>query len=221
MSQWIRVIAEDLGAVRANDPASKSGLEALLCHTALHAVLIYRLAHWIMIRLHLRLLARLLSAGARWLTGVEIHPGARIGRRCFIDHGTGVVIGETVEIGDDCVMFHNVTLGGTGKHRGKRHPTVGNSVLLGTGAVLLGPIAVGDRAKIGAGSFIRMHDVPADCTAVGIPARIVRRDGRRVNEELPATRLSDASIPIAGGAEPPALRESQRDADLGERAAKG
>ena len=220
MSQWIRVIAEDLGAVRANDPASKSNLEALLCHTPLHAVLIYRLAHWIMTRLHLRLLARLLSAGARWLTGVEIHPGARIGRRCFIDHGTGVVIGETVEIGDDCVMFHNVTLGGTGKHRGKRHPTVGNSVLLGTGAVLLGPISVGDRAKIGAGSFIRMRDVPADCTAVGMPARIVKRDGRRVDEALPETRLSDASIPIAGGTEPPAPRETQHDADLGERVAK-
>ncbi len=201
MPGWIRVILEDLRAVRANDPAAASSLEALLCHTPLHAILAHRLAHWMLRRLHLRLLARLLSSVARWLTGVEIHPAARIGRRFFIDHGTGVVIGETSEIGDDCVMFHNVTLGGTGKHRGKRHPTLGSSVLVGTGATLLGPIRVGDGAKVGAGSFIRMHDVPANCTAVGMPARIVRRDGRRVDDELPPTQLSDASIPIAMAAE--------------------
>ncbi len=196
MPGWIRVIAEDLRAVRANDPASQSGLEALLCHTALHAVLIYRLAHWILNRLHLRLLARLLSVGARWLTGVEIHPAARIGRRFFIDHGTGVVIGETSEIGDDCVMFHNVSLGGTGKHRGKRHPTIEDNVFIGTGATLLGPITVAANAKIGANSFIQMHDVPAGCTAAGTPARIVKRDGRRVDEPLPPTQLSDRSIPV-------------------------
>jgi serine O-acetyltransferase len=201
MPGWFRVILEDLRAVRDNDPAAASDLEALLCHTPLHAILAHRLAHWMLERLHLHLPARLLSTAARWLTGVEIHPAARIGRRFFIDHGTGVVIGETAEIGDDCVMFHNVTLGGTGKHSGKRHPTLGHSVLVGTGATLLGPIRVGDGAKIGAGAFIRMHDVPASCTAVGMPARLVKRDGRSVDEELPATRLSDASMPIAVAAE--------------------
>ena len=201
MPSWLRTALEDLRAVRANDPAAGSALEALLCHTPLHAILAHRLAHWLLERFGLRLLARLLSTGARWLTGVEIHPGARIGRRFFIDHGTGVVIGETAELGDDCVMFHNVTLGGTGKHRGKRHPTVGDGVLIGTGATLLGPVRVGDGAKIGAGSFIRMHDVPAGCTAVGMPARLVKRGSQRVDEELPKTRLSGESIPVAVAAE--------------------
>jgi serine O-acetyltransferase len=195
----LRVVAEDVRAVRANDPATRSTLEAVLCHPPLHAILIHRLAHQVLARLKLRLLARLLSTAARFATGVEIHPGARIGRRFFIDHGAGVVIGETAEIGDDCVLFHNVTLGGTGKHRGKRHPTLGDGVLIGTGATLLGPIQVGSRAVIGAGSFIRMRDVPAGCTAAGTPARIVKRDGMRVDEELPATRLSEASIPVALG----------------------
>jgi serine O-acetyltransferase len=193
MASWL----EDIAAVRANDPAPQSALEVLFCHSPLHAIGIYRLAHYLHTELGLAFLARLLSNLARFLTGVEIHPGARIGRRFFIDHGTGVVIGETAEVGDDCVLFHNVTLGGTGKHRGKRHPTVGHGVLIGTGATLLGPIHVGDRSKIGAGSFIRMHDVPADCTAAGMPARLVKRGGERVDEELPRTRLSEASIPVA------------------------
>ena len=197
----LRTLIEDLKAVQQHDPAAHNALETALCHTPLHAIWLYRLAHLLRERLRVPLLPRLLSALARFWSGVEIHPAARIGRRCFIDHGTGVVIGETAEIGDDCVMFHNVTLGGTGKHRGKRHPTLGSSVLVGTGATLLGPIRVGDGAKIGAGSFIRMHDVPANCTAVGMPARIVRRDGRRVDDDLPATQLSDASIPIAMAAE--------------------
>jgi serine O-acetyltransferase len=200
MPSILTTIAEDVRAVRANDPATCSTLEAVLCHTPLHAILVHRLAHWVLTRLKLRVLARLLSTLARFATGVEIHPGARIGRRFFIDHGAGVVIGETAEIGDDCVLFHNVTLGGTGKHRGKRHPTVGDGVLIGTGATLLGPVRVGARAVIGAGSFIRMRDVPAGCTAAGIPARIVKRDGVRVDEELPVTRLSEASIPVALGA---------------------
>jgi len=192
MASWL----EDIAAVRANDPAPQSTLEVLFCHSPLHAIGIYRMAHYLQTELGLAFVARLLSNLARFLTGVEIHPGARIGQRFFIDHGTGVVIGETAEVGDDCVLFHNVTLGGTGKHRGKRHPTVGNSVLIGTGATLLGPVHVGDRAKIGAGSFIRMRDVPADCTAAGMPARLVKRDGERVDEELPRTSLSDASIPV-------------------------
>jgi serine O-acetyltransferase len=190
-------MAEDLDCVARNDPAARSVIETLLCHTALHAIFVYRLAHLLHTRLRVPLLPRMLSTFARFMTGVEIHPGAAIGRRLFIDHGTGVVIGETSVIGDDCVLFHNVTLGGTGKHRGKRHPSVGNGVLLGTGATLLGPITVGDGAKVGAGAFVRMHDVPPHCTAAGTPARIVKRDGQRVDEDLPRTQLSEDSIPVS------------------------
>ena len=190
-------MAEDLHCVARNDPAAHSKLETLLCHSALHAIFIYRIAHLLHARLRVPLLPRMLSTFARFMTGVEIHPGATIGRRFFIDHGTGVVIGETSSIGDDCVMFHNVTLGGTGKHSGKRHPTVGNGVLLGTGATLLGPIPIGDGARVGAGSFVRMHDVPPRCTAAGTPARIVKRAGQRVDEDLPRTQLSEDSIPVS------------------------
>jgi serine O-acetyltransferase len=190
-------LLEDLRVVRHHDPAATSDLETLLCHSPLHAIFLHRVAHILHARYHVPLLPRLLSTFARFLTGVEIHPGARIGRRFFIDHGVGVVIGETAEIGDDCVLFHNVTLGGTGKHRGKRHPSLRDNVFVGTSATLLGPITIGSNAKIGANSFIRMHDVPANCTAAGSPARIVKRDGRRVNEDLPPTQLSERSIPIA------------------------
>ena len=193
----IRVFVEDLNAVVHNDPAATNRLETLLCHLPLHAVWAYRVAHFAHERWRIPLLPRLLSALARIWSGVEIHPGARIGEAFFIDHGTGVVIGETAEIGDHCVMFHNVTLGGTGKHRGKRHPTVCDNVLIGTGATLLGPITIGANSKIGANSFIHMHDVPADSTAVGTPARLVKREGMRVSEELPRTRLSERSIPVA------------------------
>jgi serine O-acetyltransferase len=190
-------MTEDLHCVARNDPAARSVIETLLCHTALHAIFVYRIAHLLHVRLRVPLLPRMLSTFARFMTGVEIHPGATIGRRFFIDHGTGVVIGETSVIGDDCVLFHNVTLGGTGKHRGKRHPSVGKGVLLGTGATLLGPVTVGDGAKVGAGAFLRMHDVPPHCTAAGTPARIVKRDGQRVDEDLPRTQLSADSIPVS------------------------
>ncbi len=202
---WI-TLREDLRAVCDNDPAARSGLEALLCHTAFHAIALYRAAHWLHARLGLRVLPRLLSVLARFWAGVEIHPAARIGRRFFIDHGTGVVIGETAQIGDDCVMFHNVTLGGTGRHRGKRHPSLGDNVFVGTGATLLGPIEVGDHARIGANSFIRMRDVPPNCTAAGSPARLLKRDGERVDAELPRTRLPAQSIPVAMASEDRARR---------------
>ncbi len=192
-----QAFAEDLNAVVQNDPAATSRLETLLCHLPLHAVWAYRIAHHLHEQLRIPLVPRLLSAFARFVTGVEIHPGARIGRAFFIDHGSGVVIGETAEIGDHCVIFHNVTLGGTGKHRGKRHPTVGDNVLIGTGATLLGPITIGDNARVGANSFIHMHDVPPGCTAVGTPARLIKRAGVRVDEELPRTQLSERSIPVA------------------------
>ena len=191
------VIVDDVRAVRVHDPAARNTLEVVLCHTPLHAIVLHRIAHRLHTRLSLTVVARLVSAFGRFLTGVEIHPGAVIGRRFFIDHGTGVVIGETAEVGNDCVMFHNVTLGGTGKHRGKRHPTVGDGVYIGTGATLLGPIVVGTGARIGAGSFIRMCDVPAHCTAVGAPARVVKRDGARVDEALPQTRPGGGSVEVA------------------------
>ena len=193
---WLATLRDDLRAVSANDPAAGGALEALLCHTPLHAILLHRLAHWLYASFGLPVLPRLLSVLARFWSGVEIHPGAQIGLRFFIDHGAGVVIGQTAEIGDDCVMFHNVTLGGTGKHHGKRHPTLENNVYIGTGTTLLGPITVGANAKVGANSFVIMHDVPPACTAVGTPARIVRRGGRNVDEELPPTRLSERSIPV-------------------------
>lgn len=187
----------DLKAVLRNDPAAKSYLEALLCHTPLHGIWLYRIAHFLHTRFPLPIIPRLLSVISRFWAGVEIHPGATIGKNFFIDHGTGVVIGETAEIGDNCVMFHNVTLGGTGKHRGKRHPTIGNNVFIGTGATLLGPITVGDNAKIGANSFIVMHDVPDNCTVIGTPGRIVKLDGERVNLPLIPTIPSPRSIVVA------------------------
>jgi len=186
----LRTLRDDLEAVHRNDPAARSRLETVLTHSPLHAIALHRLAHWLHVEIGVPLLPRLLSTFARAFTGIEIHPAARIGRRFFIDHGMGVVIGETAEIGDDCVLFHNVTLGGTGKHTGKRHPTLGDGVYIGTGATLLGPIHVGARARIGAQAFVRMRDVPPDTTAVGAPARIVKQDGVRVERELPPTRLS-------------------------------
>ncbi len=199
----LRALIADLNAVTRNDPAATNRLETLLFHVPLHAVALYRLAHFCHRRLRVPLIPRFLSVLARFWTGVEIHPAAKIGSSFFIDHGTGVVIGETAEIGDNCVMFHNVTLGGTGKHRGKRHPTLHDNVLVGTGATLLGPITIGRNAKVGANSFIRMHDVPPDCTAAGTPARLVKRNGQRADEELPRTTLSDRSIPVASPTDEP------------------
>ena len=181
----LKTIQEDIQAVKRNDPAAHGWLEIVLCHPPLHAILVHRMAHWIYTRLGLRLLARLLAVANRFWTGVEIHPGARLGRGFFIDHGAGVVIGESAVVGDYCVMFHNVSLGGTGKYNGQRHPIVGNHVFIGTNAILLGPIRVGDHAKIGANAFVINHDVPAHATVVGTPARIVKLRGERVDEELP------------------------------------
>lgn len=191
---------DDIRAVKRNDPAAHGWLEVLLCHTPLHAILTYRVAHWLHARLHLRLLARLLSVWARFWTGVEIHPAARLGCGLFIDHGAGVVVGETAEVGDFCVMFHNVTLGGTGKYDGQRHPIVGDHVFIGTNAILLGPIRVGDHAKIGANAFVINRDVPAGATVVGTPARIVKLGGERVDEELPRMRAHAGAVAVELGA---------------------
>jgi len=182
----IRTLLKDIRSVAENDPAAHSLIETLLCHTPLHAILVYRIAH-ALYRIRIPLLPRLLVTIAKINTGVEIHPAAEIGEGFFIDHGVGVVIGETVKIGRDCVMFHNVTLGGTGKHHGKRHPTIGDNVLIGTNSVLLGPLTVGSNSRIGANSFLIMHDVPEGSTVVGTPARIVRQNGQKTDLPLPRT----------------------------------
>src|SRR5579863_1808027 len=168
-------LSEHIQAIKREDPAAKSSLEILLCYPGLHAVLIHRVAHWLY-RRRRYILARLLSQFSRLLTSVEIHPGARIGKRLFIDHALGVVIGETAEIGDDVLLYQGVTLGGTGNERGKRHPTLGNRVVVGTGASILGNIRLGDDVKVGAGSVV-VHSVPEGCTVVGIPAKVVRTRG--------------------------------------------
>jgi len=172
-------LKEDIAAVRERDPAARSALEILLLYPGLKAVRMHRRAHWCL-RHNLRFCARWISQRAVRKTGIEIHPGATIGRRLFIDHGSGVVIGETTEIGDDVTIYQGVTLGGTGKETGKRHPTIGNGVFIGSGAKVLGPFKVGDNAKIAAGSVV-LREIPPNCTAVGVPARVVKRDGRRVD----------------------------------------
>ncbi len=176
-----RAIQEQIDTIFKEDPAAKSTLEVLLCYPGLHAILLHRLAH----KLHVwgvPLLPRLISQFSRFLTGIEIHPGARIGRRFFIDHGMGVVIGETAEIGDDVLLYQGVTLGGTGKEKGKRHPTLGNHVVVGKGATVLGNIRIGERVKIGAGSVV-VRSVPAHSTVVGIPGRVVAINGVTTQQE--------------------------------------
>jgi len=181
----------DLRAVLERDPACRSRLEAWLCYPGLHALTLHRVAHGLH-RARLRLVARLLSQFTRWLTGVEIHPGASIGRGVFIDHGMGVVIGETAEVGDDVTLYQGVTLGGTGKDRDKRHPTLQRGVLVGVGAKVLGNIMVGENSRIGAGAVV-LHSVPPNCTVVGVPGRVVRRDGRRI---MPASHdLEHGDLP--------------------------
>jgi serine O-acetyltransferase len=168
-------LRDHIQAIKREDPAAKSTLEIILCYPGLHAVLLHRVSHWFYGR-RLYVLARLISHVARLLTGIEIHPGAKIGARLFIDHGLGVVIGETAEIGDDVLVYQGVTLGGTGDERGKRHPTIGNRVVVGTGASVLGNIKLGDDVRVGAGSVV-VHSVPSGSTVVGIPGRLVKSSG--------------------------------------------
>jgi len=167
-----RAIKEQIDTIFREDPAANSVLEIVFCYPGFHAVLLHRVAHRLY-RMRLRLLARITSQIARGLTGIEIHPGATIGRRFFIDHGMGVVIGETTQIGDDVLLYQDVTLGGTGNERGKRHPTIGNNVVIGTGAKVLGNIAIGNHVRIGAGSVV-IRPVPDNSTVVGVPGRVVR-----------------------------------------------
>ncbi len=180
MSSFLNRVIEDIDSVRERDPAARSRLEVLLTYSGVHAVIIYRIAHRLYIN-QFKLTARALSQLGRLLTGIEIHPAAKIGRGLFIDHGAGVVIGETAEIGDNCLLYQGATLGGTGKGKGKRHPTLGNNVMVGCGAKVLGPFKVGDNAKIAANAVV-LDAVPPNATAVGVPARIVRRNGVRVND---------------------------------------
>ena len=168
-----------LEAYQRRDPAARSKLEVLLLYQGVHAILFHRVSHWLW-QHNCRFLARLNSQIARHCTGIEIHPGAAIGKRLVIDHGMGTVIGETAEIGDDCLIYHGVTLGGTGKDQGKRHPTIGNNVLLSTGSKVLGPFKVGDGARIAANAVV-LKEVPEDATAVGVPARVVRIAGEKTN----------------------------------------
>ena len=168
-----------LEAYQRRDPAARSKLEVFLLYQGVHAVIFHRVSHWLW-QHDCRFLARLNSQIARHCTGIEIHPGATIGKRLVIDHGMGIVIGETAEVGDDCLIYHGVTLGGTGKDQGKRHPTIGNNVLLSTGSKVLGPFKVGDGARIAANAVV-LKEVPEDATAVGVPARVVRIAGEKTN----------------------------------------
>jgi serine O-acetyltransferase len=172
-------IREDIRTIFENDPAARGLFEVLFTYSGVHAIWGHRVAHWFY-RNRMYTLARIISQCCRFLTGIEIHPGAQIGRRLFIDHGMGVVIGETCEIGDDVLMYHGVTLGGTGKERGKRHPTIGNNVVLSAGSQIVGSFRVGDNSRIGANAVV-LSEVPDNSTVVGIPGKIVKRNGVRVD----------------------------------------
>ena len=187
-------LIETLEAYQRRDPAARSKLEILLLYQGVHAILFHRVSHWLY-KHNLLFLARLNSQIARHVTGIEIHPGATIGRRLVIDHGMGIVIGETAEIGDDCLIFHGVTLGGTGKDHGKRHPTIGNNVLISCGAKVLGPFKVGDNARIAANAVV-LSEVPEDATAVGIPAQIVRIAGKttRYVDDVDQTSVQNPTL---------------------------
>jgi len=183
------IIKQDLRAVFDRDPAATSKLEVILTYAGFHALLAYRVSHWL--KAHgVPILPRVLSQLARWLTGVEIHPSAKIGTGFFIDHGMGVVIGETAEIGDFVTLFQGVTLGGTGKERGKRHPTLGNHVVVGAGAKILGGITIGDNVKIGANSVV-LKNVPANSTVIGVPGRVIKSLGER----LPDATMDQVDLP--------------------------
>lgn len=184
-----RRIKEDIAVVFEQDPAARSSIEVILTYSGLHAIWFHRIAHFLF--RHKRFfLARVISQFSRFMTGVEIHPGAKIGNRLFIDHGMGVVIGETCEIGDNVTIFQGVTLGGTGKEKGKRHPTVKDNALIASGAKVLGSIVIGENAKIGAGSVV-LKDVPANSTVVGIPGRVKVQDGIKIKKDLNHCDLPD------------------------------
>jgi serine O-acetyltransferase len=192
LRRWRDVLREDIQSIYSKDPAARSLVEVLTCYPGLHARWLHRIAHGLWKRNHLTL-ARVVSHVSRFLTGIEIHPGARIGHRLFIDHGAGVVIGETAEVGDDVLMYQGAVLGGTSSEHTKRHPTVGNGVVIGAHAVILGNITVGDEAKVGSGSVV-IEPVPPGATVVGVPGRITRINGRRLRQQ-PEDVLDHARLP--------------------------
>ena len=189
-----RDLFETVNAYMERDPAARNPIEIMLLYPGVKAVRSHRKAHWCYEH-NLKFIARAISQISRHRTGIEIHPGAKIGRRLVIDHGMGIVIGETAEIGDDCLIYHGVTLGGTGKDSGKRHPTIGNNVLIGTGAKVLGPFKVGDNSRIAANSVV-LSEIPSDSTAVGVPARVVKRRGVKTNYASEVDQVS-VSDPVA------------------------
>ena len=179
----------DIRAVKERDPAARGTLEVLLLYSGLHAIMLHRPAYWLYNHKHF-FLARWISQYAKFRTGVEIHPGAKIGTGVFIDHGCGIVIGETAEVGDGCTLYQGVTLGGTGKDTGKRHPTLGKNVTVGSGAKVLGPFTIGDNSKIAAGAVV-LKEIPPNATAVGVPAQVVKLDGVRVIHDLDQIHMPD------------------------------
>ncbi len=179
----------DIRAVKERDPAARGTLEVLLLYSGLHAIMLHRPAYWLYNHKHF-FLARWISQYAKFRTGVEIHPGAKIGTGVFIDHGCGIVIGETAEVGDGCTLYQGVTLGGTGKDTGKRHPTLGKNVTVGSGAKVLGPFTLGDNSKIAAGAVV-LKEIPPNATAVGVPAQVVKLDGVRVTPDLDQIHMPD------------------------------
>ena len=187
-----RQLREDIAIVKEKDPAARSSLEILLTYSGLKAVRSYRRAHWFYQHKWFTI-ARIISQRARHKTGIEIHPGAQIGKGLFIDHGMGVVIGETTIIGDNCLLYQGVTLGGTGKDKGKRHPTLGDNVMVGAGAKVLGPINIDSNVKVAANAVV-LSDIPENCTAVGVPARIARRAGQKVEQDLDQVHYPDLTM---------------------------
>ena len=185
----VNAVKEDVKTTRERDPAARSDMEVLLLYSGVHALIAYRAAHRLYEKEHY-FAARAISQTARYITGIEIHPGAKIGKGLMIDHGMGVVIGETAEIGDNCTIYQGVTLGGTGKDVGKRHPTLGNNVMVGAGAKVLGPFRIGDNTKIAANAVV-LEEIPDNCTAVGIPAKIVRKEGKKVENDLDQIHVPD------------------------------
>ncbi|HMM55579.1 MAG TPA: serine O-acetyltransferase [Candidatus Desulfobacillus sp.] len=196
-------LREDIACVFDRDPAARNTWEVLTCYPGLHALVLHRLSHRLWSH-GLKWLARLTSHLARWLTGIEIHPGATIGRRFFIDHGMGVVIGETAVIEDDCTLYHGVTLGGTSWHKGKRHPTLGRGVVIGAGAKVLGPITLGEGAKVGSNAVV-VRDVPAHATAVGIPARIIE-DRSEIAREIKAGQMGFSAYAVTHSEDDPLVK---------------
>ncbi len=216
IADTVKTVKSDVEAVKERDPAAKSSAEVLLLYSGVHALMAYRVAHKLYEKEHY-FAARAISQAARHLTGIEIHPGAKIGKGLVIDHGMGVVIGETTVIGDNCTLYQGVTLGGTGKDVGKRHPTLGNDVMVGAGAKILGPFKIGDNSKIAANAVV-LDEIPENCTAVGMPAKIVRKEGQKVIDQLDQVHIPD---PVA--AQIKALEDKLADLErqVGELGKKG